>query len=245
MRAVPAKPQFDVNWFSDGGLTANLPVHFFDARCPPGRPSRSTWPPSTRPEPAARRAGEQLPPDGEPRRPASPYRPLGGQEAVGAAPGLRDVAVRDGPNLGRRGQLIMPGYRDRVVTVYQDGNEGGLNLSMPKDVVRRLSDRGRFAARRIKDRFAGPAPGVPAAGWDNHRWIRFRAATAGLSEWLAGFERGIPRRTLRRRRTTRCWPMLPISLRTRSTADGGRPPRPGWPACASRRVGGRPSRPTP
>ena len=29
-----AAPSFDVNWFSDGGLTANLPVHFFDSPLP-------------------------------------------------------------------------------------------------------------------------------------------------------------------------------------------------------------------
>ena len=129
-------------------------------------------------------------------------------------------------------QLTMPGYRDRIVTVYQDDDEGGLNLSMPKDVVRRLSERGRFAARRVKGRFAGSAPGVPAAGWDNHRWIRFRAATAGLSDWLAGFERGYPSPDAP---TTSYDTMLADaadSLRTRSRADGGRPPRPGWPACA-------------
>jgi hypothetical protein len=30
----------------------------------------------------------------------------------------------------------------------------------------------------------------PAGGWPNHRWIRFRTATAALSDWLAGLERG-------------------------------------------------------
>jgi hypothetical protein len=45
--------------------------------------------------------------------------------------------------------LVMPGYRDRVVTVYQGDGEGGLNLSMPDEVVDRLSIRGRFAAQRL------------------------------------------------------------------------------------------------
>ena len=51
--------------------------------------------------------------------------------------------------------LVMPGYRDRVVTVYTDGDEGGLNLSMPTEVVTRLSTRGRFAAQQLVERF-GP-----------------------------------------------------------------------------------------
>ena len=41
--AALAKPTFDVNWFSDGGLAANLPVHFFDSPLPTNRPLRSTW----------------------------------------------------------------------------------------------------------------------------------------------------------------------------------------------------------
>ena len=32
--AVGQQPAFDVNWFSDGGLAANLPVQFFDAPLP-------------------------------------------------------------------------------------------------------------------------------------------------------------------------------------------------------------------
>jgi hypothetical protein len=34
VRGVSERPRFDVNWFSDGGLTANLPVQFFDAPLP-------------------------------------------------------------------------------------------------------------------------------------------------------------------------------------------------------------------
>jgi hypothetical protein len=81
--------------------------------------------------------------------------------------------------------LVLPGYRDRVVTVYQDGDGGGLNFSMPDEAVARLSRRGRYAAQKLVDRF-----GPPGRGWTNHRWIRFRTATAALSDWFAGFERG-------------------------------------------------------
>jgi len=36
-------------------------------------------------------------------------------------------------------QLQVPGYRDRVVHVYVDKDEGGLNLNMPPQYVKRLS----------------------------------------------------------------------------------------------------------
>jgi hypothetical protein len=88
-------------------------------------------------------------------------------------------------------QLVMPGYRDRIVTIFHDRGEGGLNLSMPHSVVSSLSARGDAAAAKLADRFAGPEPGrAPAAGWDNHRWIRFRTATGGLEEWLTAFRDG-------------------------------------------------------
>jgi hypothetical protein len=81
--------------------------------------------------------------------------------------------------------LTMPGYRDRVVTVYQDGAEGGINLAMPPELVTALSERGRFAAARLVDRFGPDGP-----GWPSHRWIRYRTSTAALSDWLAAFDRG-------------------------------------------------------
>jgi hypothetical protein len=56
---------------------------------------------------------------------------------------------------------------------------------MPTEVVTRLSIRGRFAAQQLVERF-----GPKGVGWNNHRWLRFRAATAALSEWFTGFEKG-------------------------------------------------------
>lgn len=45
-----------------------------------------------------------------------------------------------------------------------------------------------MGAAKLAATFAGDQPGVsPAHGWDNHRWIRFRTSTAGLTGWLAGF----------------------------------------------------------
>ena len=63
-----------------------------------------------------------------------------------------------------------------------------MNLSMPPQVVADLAERGRQGAAKLVTAFAGEDPGLtPAAGWDNHRWIRFRTATAGLARWLAPF----------------------------------------------------------
>jgi len=187
-----APPSFDRNWFSDGGLTANLPVHFFDNPLP----NRPTFAIDLAP------FGDERPRDADERK--NSYLPVVNQGGLHR----RTAHWEDKKPLGRmvsfgmslvttartwvdEAQLAMPGYRDRIVTVYQDADEGGFNLSMADEVVKRLSDRGRFAADRLVRRFAGDAPGdVPAEGWDNQRWIRFRSAAAGLNDWFEAFLRG-------------------------------------------------------
>jgi predicted acylesterase/phospholipase RssA len=183
-KAVPA-PEFDVNWFSDGGLTTNLPVQFFDSPLPTrptfaidldrfseehGR-SPDEWQNSYLPN--VNRGGLL-------RRTAR-----WGPQPLSQLISFGRSLIQTARTWVDEASLVMPGYRDRVVTVYTGADEGGLNLSMPTEVVTRLSIRGRFAAQRLVEQF-GPG----GKGWDNHRWLRFRAATAALSEWLAGFEEG-------------------------------------------------------
>lgn len=184
--ARPEKLEWDVNWFSDGGLTSNLPVQFFDSQLP----TRPTFAIDLAPFGSDRvrsrdeRLNSHLPDQDQrdlQRRTTrwTATKPLGQLVSFGTA------LVNTARTWVDQASLVMPGYRDRVVTVFQDEKtEGGLNLSMPKDVVDGLSLRGRFAAQRLVRRYG------PEGGWPNHRWIRFRTATAALSDWLAGFERG-------------------------------------------------------
>ena len=81
-------------------------------------------------------------------------------------------------------QLVMPGYRDRIVTIYHDKSEGGMNLTMDKPTVDGLVARGQGGAGKLVDSF------VDGDGWRNHRWLRFRTATAGLDAWLTGLRTG-------------------------------------------------------
>ena len=85
--------------------------------------------------------------------------------------------------------LAMPGYRDRVVTIFHDDKEGGMNLSMPTCIVTGLADRGEAAADLLVEKFTGTPDGEPKDwGWNNQRWIRFRTATAGFNAWMTKFE---------------------------------------------------------
>jgi predicted acylesterase/phospholipase RssA len=183
-RAVPA-PEFDVNWFSDGGLTANLPVQFFDSPLP----TRPTFAidlasfSADHPQSADERENSYLPRvnQGGLHRRTARWKP----EPISQLVSFGLSLIQTARTWVDEASLVMPGYRDRVVTVYTGGKEGGLNLSMAADVVEHLSTRGRFAAQRLVQRF-----GADDSGWANHRWVRFRAATAGLSEWLTAFEAG-------------------------------------------------------
>ncbi|HEX4253147.1 MAG TPA: hypothetical protein VH008_35120 [Pseudonocardia sp.] len=188
--ALPC-PRFAVNWFSDGGICSNLPVHFFDRPLP----VRPTFAIDLQPFPAgqARAAAEadntslpEVNQAGRLRRwSVFPTTGLGGLAAFGGA--ILDSAR----GWVDESLLVMPGYRDRVVTVYYDDHEGGLNLDMPPEVVEGLSARGRAGADKLVARFAGPTPGVAhAPGWENQRWVRFRTATNGLAHWVAGFRDG-------------------------------------------------------
>ncbi|HEY5979077.1 MAG TPA: hypothetical protein VIT41_05515 [Microlunatus sp.] len=183
--AVTQRPVFDVNWFSDGGLTANLPVQFFDSVLP----SRPTFAidlapfSDDHPRSADERDNSYLPlvNQGGGHRRTSRWapKPLSALFSFGAS--LMETAR----TWVDQASLTMPGYRDRVVTVYQNGAEGGINLAMPPELVAALSQRGRFAAARLVERF-----GPDGEGWPNHKWIRYRTSTAALSDWLAAFDRG-------------------------------------------------------
>lgn len=188
--AVLPAPTFSPVWFTDGGLCANLPVHFFDSPLPkhptfafnlgPFPPGREKSPDQSENSylPTANAGGLQ--------RPWFPLPTAG----LGAWASFGMLMVHTAREWVDAAQMVMPGYRDRIVTVHHDESEGGMNLSMPPDVVRDLAERGRLGAVKLVDVFAGERPGVvPARGWDNHRWIRFRTAASGLAGWLGAWNR--------------------------------------------------------
>lgn len=183
-----AAPEFSAVWFSDGGLCANLPVHFFDSPLPT-RPSFAfdlgPFPPG-RDKSRDQAENSYLPTDNRSGH-LQPWFSLP-TRGLGAWGGFVMALVDTARTWVDAAQLTMHGYKDRVVTVHHDHSEGGLNLSMPQQVVSELSERGRLGAVKLLEVFAGDQPGVVVTpGWDNHRWVRFRTATAGLTGWLEQF----------------------------------------------------------
>ena len=188
---VLPKLELQRNWFSDGGICANLPLHFFDSALP----RRPTFAidlagfPHDREKDANEFENSFLPviDSDEVQRRQTVFHASG----VGALKQFFSSIVSTARTWVDEAQLSVPGYRDRVVTVYHDHSEGGMNLNMEEATVLALSKRGEGAATRLVDRFAGDQPGVVAAqGWDEHRWLRFRTATAAFAETLVSFKGG-------------------------------------------------------
>ena len=199
-------------WFSDGGLTSNFPIHFFDAPVP----LRPTFAINLVPETVE--AGEVDEVEGKLHRVSELSTPreannheagwdkvwMPTKNATGIASAARfntftgivgffSAMFDTARNWADTELMAMPGYRDRIAHVKLATNEGGLNLSMPPDIITAVSKRGEHAGELLAARFA-PEPGKdPKTGkdieltWDNHRWIRYRSMMAALEVLVRRF----------------------------------------------------------
>jgi predicted acylesterase/phospholipase RssA len=177
-------------WFSDGGISSNFPVHFFDAPVP------------TRPTFAIDLAGFRPGETPDPDESENVWLPENNQGGLlenwygfdaGSGPsrlvGFVSAMVRTMQNRVDTAQMRVPGYRDRIVHVKFTAEEGGMNLTMPPPVIQALTERGRWSGAKLIKRFHLP-PGPGELSWDNHRWVRFRSSLAVVGELLQRFAGG-------------------------------------------------------
>jgi len=177
-------------WFSDGGISSNFPVHFFDSPLP-------RWP----------TFAISLT-DKHPDHPVGIYLPTtnsGGNaerwirfewdaEKRTALPGSTQLKGFIGAilsamqNWADNTQARLPGFRDRIARVSLTENEGGLNLNMPPERIETLSKRGGQVGAEFVKRFASSDPGC-RLDWPNHRWVRLRSTLAALEENLFKIDR--------------------------------------------------------
>lgn len=162
------------HWFSDGGIASNFPVHFFDGWIP----RRPTFALSFAPFPLDA-DGRVLPDESEiglPPRPNEARLPrwvdvknMGGfvGQILDTMQNWRDTV-----------QSELPGFRDRVYEARLDkeAGEGGLNLAMGAQTVRRLQARGDRVGQAILKTF----------DWDQHYFTRYILAMQQLELGLLG-----------------------------------------------------------
>jgi predicted acylesterase/phospholipase RssA len=150
--------------FSDGGLSSNFPIHFFDHFLP----NSPTFAITLDEYDAKRNRGRVWLPAGAGsgiQLPVLPFTGLGGflMRLVDAAKDWQD-------NL----QSTLPGYRERIVHVALDPDEGGLNLAMDAGTIATVAGYGEQAAEMLRTKF----------NLDEHRWRRFLVAMARMEETL-------------------------------------------------------------
>jgi predicted acylesterase/phospholipase RssA len=191
----PAR-HFQDSWFSDGGISSNFPIHFFDTWLP-GRP---TFGINLADVPDDAKSGDTIASD--------QFSAVTGEfpaadEAVAAPADEEEAAVKDvylpHPREGARGvpqwapveglpgflmamfdtarnyrdtmQAMLPSYRERVVQVRLTSKEGGLNLAMDPETIRHIGDKGRRAGELLA-----------AMDFRQHQWVRFRVLMSYLEK---------------------------------------------------------------
>ena len=161
-------------WFSDGGITSNFPVHFFDDALPRwptvslnlgihplGAPHQDVW----------------LPQDWDDL--SIPVKTLGGS-GLGFGQAIFNTAMSWRDSM----QSALPGYRNRIAQVRTNPGEGGTNLFMPREIIASLALRGALAGARLRTRFSDESQ------WNRFRWLRLRNAMSNLETLRATtFER--------------------------------------------------------
>jgi predicted acylesterase/phospholipase RssA len=182
-------PELERCWFSDGGISSNFPVTLFDSPLPRWPTFAINLAPFNPAYPQQRDESKNV------------YMPsengagiLSSFSRFKTLPGFLSAIVNAMQNWNDNTQTHLPGYRDRIVTVFlDDTKEGGLNLDMPPDVLERLRLRGIAAGALIAGRFKTPSllpAGKGGMDWENHRWLRFRSTMGALRAYLSRFTYG-------------------------------------------------------
>lgn len=152
-------------WFSDGGLSSNFPIHFFDQLWP----NVPTFAIALEEHKQDRHGDKRVHMADSPQSgiliPIREIRTLGK-----FVMSLLDAAKDWQDNL----QSTLPGYRERIVRVALKEEEGGLNLTMPPEIISALTNLGAEAGELAATEF----------DLQEHRWRRFLVAMARIEETL-------------------------------------------------------------
>ena len=151
-------------WFSDGGISSNFPIHLFDRPFP----SRPTFGISL----------DAFDPDRHGNRVSMPVKAnqgiLRAFSDIHTLPEFLSGIMNSMQNWQDAMRSSLPGYRERVVRVRLNADEGGLNLDMPESLIKDLVSYGQEAGKTLVRDF----------DFTDHRWRRYLV-------WMASFERSL------------------------------------------------------
>ena len=159
--------------FSDGGLSSNFPVHFFDEFLP----HTPTFGISLTDFDQRRLRNGQTA-DDENARVHLPFKAGRGHDvpthefsSVGGFIWAMFSSAKDWQDTL---QTKLPGYRERIVSIALAPEEGGLNLDMPAATVQKLAEYGKIAGTTLAQKFC----------LDEHRWRRLLVETTAMEDAL-------------------------------------------------------------
>jgi hypothetical protein len=158
--------------FSDGGVTNNFPIQFFDHLLP----NSPTFAISLD-EYDSKRNGDSM---DDPKRPLVwlPTKAVNGfQLPIVPFQGLVAFLLRlvySAKDWQDNLQSTLPGYRERIVHVVLKPDQGGLNLNMSPETIETLVSYGQRAGILLRDQF----------DMDEHRWRRFLVSMARMEQTL-------------------------------------------------------------
>ncbi|ESW93134.1 RpoH suppressor [Mesorhizobium sp. LSJC269B00] len=164
--------------FSDGGISSNFPVQFFDALLP----SRPTF-------------GISLDEYDESRKERRVHLPMKVTDTnwfpIGSCRSLTAFAMsvlNTAKDWQDRRLAGLSGYRERIVHIYLKETEGGLNLKMEPTTIAALADFGDRAGALMASQ---PRSGDLAAfDFNDHRWRRFLIAYYQIEQLLEELREG-------------------------------------------------------
>jgi len=192
-------------WFADGGVCTSLPIHLFDKPMPrwptfavnlrPMHPDAS-GPDAERLRVWMDHEFANSPADGwlrewwkridvnaVPRDPTQFKPPVPPREQL-----MRLLGAMFSTAIGwvDGAHLRLATCRDRVAHVCLDPQEGAFNVDTDSAAILNLAKYGKKAGEKLVDRFAE----VDAAGWTEHRAIRYIAAMQLAARFIDDFETG-------------------------------------------------------
>ncbi len=175
-------------WFTDGGISSNFPIHFFDAALP----RRPTFGLDLGSTDGADEQRVRFPRNNGDARLA--YWRRFPQTGLPALRGFLALLSNVAKDWNHETLSLMPGFRDRIGLIQLTREEGGLNLTMPAERIERLTRYGREAGQQFVLRFGDPQHWQPGAkpssmNWENHQIIRLRLQLASVAEHLQSLER--------------------------------------------------------
>lgn len=152
-----------MNWFTDGGICSNFPIHFFD-RWLPTRPTFGINLTSMPPEALeGHKVKERHFSHGQEGTDAGDMSHMTDAVYLPKAGDLPSPQWSDVPNMFEfchlifdtarehldYSQSLLPSYRERIVQIRFNKNQGGMNLAMDPNTIKSIVSNGREAGQKV------------------------------------------------------------------------------------------------